>query len=89
MDSFIVNNQKSPFAILGVSCVLLHFYFISDKKFMQANSEEPDQAPYSTSSDQVLSCLQKSNSGDARHERVNIRLGLEWLFDEIRSDWKQ
>ena len=45
-------------SILGVSGVLFHFYLIFDKKFLHANSVDPDQTLRSAATDLVYTfCL--------------------------------
>ena len=58
----------SPFSFSGVSGVVFHFYFISNRNSFNTNSTDP------AASDLVLHCLLMSFFGDARHIWVNIHV---------------
>ena len=75
MDFALLIKWTSPFPILGVSevHVLNHFYFIFNRNFYYVNSVDPDQMPHSAMSDLGLHCLPRSQSWNARHERVKLQ----------------
>ena len=50
---------RSPFPVLGVSCILFYFYCIFDRNLL-ANIVDSDQTPQSVGSDMGLHCLPKS-----------------------------
>ena len=66
VDYSILINWTSPFLFLRVADVLFSFssYFL--EKFLQANSEDPDQLQLSAASDLGLHCLPRSHKRDAR-----------------------
>ena len=66
-----LTNWTSPFPILGVSGVLFHFNYISNR-FLLANSEDPDQTPRSMAYNLGMHCVPNSPKWDTRdgfHER--------------------